>query len=91
MHHCDTSNLWSACADDVDSIECYRVQIVDVSEEVHGVDAICACQHSPDERRLDFKALSCAEGFLASSSGLCVSQCRAVCCRRLQAGHLRNS
>lgn len=64
MHHCDTSDLWSTCADHVDCIKSCRVQVVHVPEEVHGVDSISSCQHSPDECRLNLEALSCSEGFL---------------------------
>ena len=49
IHYCDASNLWSACTEDVDWIECYCVQVVDVPEEVHCIDTIGAGQHSPDE------------------------------------------
>ena len=42
----------------------YCVQVIHVPEEVHGVDSISSCQHSPDECRLNLEALSCSEGFL---------------------------
>jgi hypothetical protein len=62
MHNSYTSELWSACAQDIHWIECYCVLEVYISEEVHSVHFVCSSDHSSDKSRLHVKGITGLRG-----------------------------